>query len=108
MNDDTKIYQQQGFAHDVGIGERPAIVTVDFTNGFNDPRHFGGGNIDAAIRKTLTLLDLARRLGWPIAHTRVVYADDGSDAGAFTLESASLSGLNGKQPARTHRPGTRR
>ena len=37
MNDDTKIYQQQGFAHNVGIGERPAIVTVDFTNGFNDP-----------------------------------------------------------------------
>ena len=98
MNDDTKIYQQQGFAHDVGIGERPAIVTVDFTNGFNDPRHFGGGNIDAAIRKTRTLLDLARRLGWPIAHTRVVYADDGSDAGAFTWKVPALAALTENNP----------
>lgn len=98
MNDDTKIYQQQGFAHNVGIGERPAIVTVDFTNGFNDPSHFGGGNIDAAIRRTRTLLDLARPLGWPIAHTRVVYADDGSDAGAFTWKVPALAALTEDNP----------
>ncbi len=39
------IYAKQGFAQSVGIGERPALVIVDFVLGFTDPEHFGGGNI---------------------------------------------------------------
>src|SRR5690606_25843093 len=48
---------------------------------------------------------------WPIAHTRVVYADDGSDAGAFTRKSPGLlkltetSELSQIVPALTPAPG---
>lgn len=98
MTDDLAIYQQQGFANSIGIGEQPAVVTVDFTNGFNDPAHFGGGNIDAAIKRTVVLLARARELGWPIAHTRVVYADDGSDAGVFTWKVPALAKLTENNP----------
>ena len=77
MTDELDIYRQQGFAQTVGIGEAPALVIVDFVVGFTDPAHFGGGNIGPAIVRTQSLLALARAKGWPIVHTRVVYADDG-------------------------------
>jgi maleamate amidohydrolase len=64
------------------MGPRPALLIIDFVHGFTDPAHFGGGNIGEAIVATQALLTLARAKGWPVAHTRVVYADDGSDAGA--------------------------
>ena len=59
---------------------------------------FGGGNIDAAIKRTVVLLARARELGWPIAHTRVVYADDGSDAGVFTWKVPALAKLTENNP----------
>ena len=84
------IYARQGFAQKIGIGGAPALVMVDFVLGFTDPAHFGGGNINDAIEKTVDLLAFARKHGWPVAHTRVVYADDGSDAGAFTRKAPGL------------------
>jgi maleamate amidohydrolase len=90
MSDDTRIYRQQGFAQSAGWGKSPGLLIVDFVVGFTDPAHFGGGNIGPAIEQTIIMLAHARALGWPVAHTRVVYADDGSDAGAFTHKVPSL------------------
>ena len=41
---------------------------------------------------------MARERGWPVAHTRVVYADDGSDAGAFTRKAPGLLKLTETSP----------
>ncbi|MBC9179942.1 isochorismatase family protein [Pseudoroseomonas wenyumeiae] len=98
MSDDLDIYQRQGFGKKLGLGVAPAVVVVDFVKGFTDPAHFGGGNIDAAIEKTVELLALARARGWPVAHTRVVYADDGSDAGAFATKMPPLLNLTETSP----------
>jgi maleamate amidohydrolase len=92
------IYKRQGFANSVGVGERPALVLVDFVLGFTDPAHFGGGNIGPAIDRTVGLLAVARKRGWPVAHTRVVYADDGSDAGAFARKAPGLLKLTEASP----------
>ena len=93
MTDEHDIYARQGFAQRTGLGEAPAVIVVDFVLGFTDPAHFGGGNIDAAVQQTPHLLALARGKGWPIAHTRVVYADDGSDCGAFVRKVPPLAKL---------------
>jgi maleamate amidohydrolase len=92
------IYARQGFAQKIGIGGAPALVMVDFVLGFTDPAHFGGGNINDAIARTVDLLAFARKHHWPIAHTRVVYADDGSDAGAFTRKAPGLLKLTETSP----------
>jgi maleamate amidohydrolase len=92
------IYKKQNFANSVGIGERPALVLVDFVLGFTDPEHFGGGNIKPAIERTRALLAVARARGWPVAHTRVVYADDGSDAGSFARKAPGLLKLTETSP----------
>ena len=92
------IYKRQGFAGSVGIGAQPALVVVDFVLGFTDPAHFGGGNIGQAIERTMGLLAEARARRWPIAHTRVVYADDGSDAGSFARKAPGLLKLTETSP----------
>jgi maleamate amidohydrolase len=59
--DDSEIYRAQGFGNAVGMGVRAALCIVDFTNGFVDPAIFGGGNIPAAVAKTVGLLAATRR-----------------------------------------------
>ena len=93
------VYQQQGFGNRSGFGARPALVMVDFVNGFDDPALFGGGNISAAITRTAELLAACRRRGIPVAYTRVVYAEDGSDAGVFCLKAPGLKILTETAPA---------
>jgi len=95
---EADIYHRQGMGNRAGLGETPALVIVDFVVGFADPAHFGGGNIAAAIDQTVALLTFARKHAWPVAHTRVVYAEDGSDAGVFTLKAPSLRKLTEASP----------
>jgi maleamate amidohydrolase len=98
MTDELDIYRAQGFAQPIGIGVAPALIIVDFVMGFTDPAHFGGGNIGSAIQRTQDLLALARSRLWPVVHTRVVYADDGSDCGSFTVKVPALRGLTETSP----------
>jgi maleamate amidohydrolase len=93
------VYRQQGFGHRSGFGRSPALLIVDFVNGFNDPALFGGGNIGTAIARTRTLLQCARAQRLPIVFTRVVYAEDGSDAGVFCLKAPGLAALTERAPA---------
>ena len=96
---DLDIYKTQNFGNRVGFGRRAALLIVDFTVGFNDPKLFGGGNIDAAIKRTVGLLQFFREQKLPVAFTRVVYADDGSDAGVFAMKAPSLRMLTETHPA---------
>jgi maleamate amidohydrolase len=91
--EEIAIYEQQGFGNRIGFGKSPALLMVDFTVGFNDPAWFGGGNIDAAVRQTVRLLEFFRKQRLPIAHTRIVYAEDGSDVGIFATKIARLGAL---------------
>jgi len=80
-NAKNDIYEKLGFGRSLGILERLDLPIVDFVNGFADPVVFGGGNIPAA--RTKEVLAAARRSGWPVAHSRIIYADDGADANVF-------------------------
>ncbi len=92
-NSELEVYERQGYGRKSGFGDRPAVIVVDFVNGFADPDQFGGGNIQEAIENTVELLKAARRAQIPIAYTRVVYADDGSDTGVFCLKAPNLAKL---------------
>lgn len=92
------VYKRQNMGNQSGWGRAPALLIVDFVNGFNDPDKFGGGNIPEAIANTKTLLAACRARGLPVAYTRVVYADDGSDKGVFCLKAPPLAGLTEDNP----------
>ena len=93
LEDALAIYKRQNIGHASGFGAQPALLIVDFVNGFNDPDNFGGGNIGSAIENAAKLLAAARRWKIPVAFTRVVYADDGSDASVFCRKLPGLLAL---------------
>ena len=95
---DADIYRSQNFGNRIGFGRRSALLVVDFTVGFNDPALFGGGNIDAAVKRTAGL-EFFRSARLPVAFTRIVYAEDGSDAGVFCLKAPNLRLLTETHPA---------
>ena len=94
-----EVYLRQGFGQSSGFGRKPAIIVVDFTWSFVDPAQFGGGNVADAVTATARLLAAARQAGWPIAYSRVVYADDGSDAGPFATKVPGLLTQTEHSPA---------
>jgi maleamate amidohydrolase len=97
MQDD--VYTRQGFGNALGPGRKSALLIVDFVNGFADPAMFGGGNIQDAIDRTVDVLAWARDQSLPIAFTRIVYAEDGSDAGIWCLKAPRLRELTESNPA---------
>ncbi len=91
--DEIEIYDKQGFGNSSGFGEKPALLMVDFVNGFCDPECFGGGNILAAVDQTRLLLEKARKSNFPIAHTRIVYESGGANNGVFCQKVPGLNRL---------------
>lgn len=98
MNKDLATYQRQGFGASLDIRPPVGLLIVDFVNGFADAAAFGGGNIREAIARTVGLLKAARDHRWPVAHTRIVYADDAADQNVFSLKVPSLLGLTENHP----------
>ena len=92
-DDDVAIYRQQGLGARMGFGKKPALLIIDFINGFNDPDQMGGGNIQQAIDNTAELLAIARHLELPIAYTSHIYATDGSEDGLFNLKMPSMGAV---------------
>ena len=90
---DIAIYAKQGFGNRIGFGRSPALLIIDFINGFNDPDKFGGGGIQEAIDRTAELLGVARHMDLPVVYTAHVYAEDGSEDGIFNLKSPGLAKL---------------
>ena len=90
MMNEVDIYERQGFGNQSGFGKQPALLIVDFVNAFANPDEFGGGNIGEVITKTKVLLTKSRLAEIPISFTRVIYAEDGSDAGVFCLKAPGL------------------
>ena len=84
----SEYFRRQCFLS-IECDETPAKYAVDT---------FGGGNIDAAVKRTVGLLEAARRLGMPVAFTRIMYAEDGSNAGVFCLKAPKLKELTMSNP----------
>ncbi|MFK7945661.1 MAG: isochorismatase family protein [Paracoccaceae bacterium] len=91
--DDTEVYARQKFGQTIAPGTRPALILVDFVNGFLDPNSFGGGNCVSAAEATVPVLAAARAVGIPIVFTRIVYASDGSDGGIWWEKAPRLAEL---------------
>lgn len=92
------VYAQQGFGSQLDPQAPYGLLIIDLVNGFADQAVFGGGNIPQAIENTQHLLATAREQGWPVAHSRIVYADDGSDNNIFSIKVPGMLGLLENEP----------
>ena len=96
---DVSAYARQGFGTPLPLKAPFGLLIIDFVNGFADPAVFGGGNIAQAIDQTTHLLAHARQQGWPIAHSRIVFADDDADQNIFCLKVPGMLTLKEDSPA---------
>jgi maleamate amidohydrolase len=98
MADENQTYQKQGFGTQLELAPPFGLLIVDFVNGFANPDVFGGGNIAPAIANTVPVLEFARQHSWPIAHSRIVFANGDADSNIFTLKVPGLLSLKEDDP----------
>lgn len=90
---ESQVYLEQGFGTRLEPKGNVALLIIDLVVGFADPAVFGGGNIPAAIERTRFALSTARARGWPVAHSRIVYAGNHSDDNIFSLKVPGMATL---------------
>ncbi len=88
------VYDARGFGGRQRAGKRPAVVVVDFIEGFTNPESPLACDADAAIGATRQLLDAARAAEVPVIFTTVCYGDDDLErASAFIAKAPALATL---------------
>ena len=92
------IYTRQGFGATLDVQPPIGLLVVDFVNAFADPALFGSLAIQQAIARAVLLLREARIRRWPVAYSRVVYANDGADANLFSQKVPGLLRLTEHAP----------
>jgi nicotinamidase-related amidase len=93
------VYDSRGFGGRQGPGERPAVVVVDFIEGFTNPESALACDADAAVEATRSLLDAARAASVPVLFTTVAYDDgDLERAAMFVAKAPALATLRPGSP----------
>ena len=93
------VYDARGFGGRQGAGKRPAVVVVDFIEGFTNPASALACDADAAVAATRRLLDAAREAGAPVLFTTVCYENDDLErAAAFIAKAPALATLRPGSP----------
>ena len=84
-------YERKGFSARSGYGTRPALLVVDFINGFTDSGTGLGGDFGAELAVTAKLLAAFRARALPVFFTTVAYEPHLRDAGQFVAKVPALS-----------------
>jgi nicotinamidase-related amidase len=94
-----EIYDARGFGGRQGAGERPAVVVVDFVEGFTNPASPLACDAGAAVEAARALLDAARAAAVPVIFTTVSYTDDDLERAAmFVAKAPALATLRPGSP----------
>jgi nicotinamidase-related amidase len=88
-----RVYKQARLGQAVTMGERPAVLVVDFSCGFTDPECALGSDLSAEVEATRRLLDAARARGVPVIFTTIGYEPSLKDGGLWLQKVPSLGDL---------------
>src|SRR3954467_6211124 len=75
------------------MGERPAVLVVDFSCGFTDPECGLGSDLSAEVEATRRLLDEARARAGPVIFTTIGYEPSLKDGGLWLQKVPALGDL---------------
>ena len=93
------VYDARGFGGRQGAGRWPAVVVVDFIEGFTNPESRLSCDADSAVDATRSLLDVARETHVPVIFTTVAYDEDDLERAAmFIAKSPALATLRPGSP----------
>lgn len=98
LSPDLDTLVEKGFARPVGFGVRPALLVIDFINGFTDPSSPLGADVGPAIDQANRLILAARAHAFPIYFSTIRYDDaECLDAGLWLTKICGLSVLSATQ-----------
>lgn len=84
-----------------GALPRPAhvgVVVVDLVEGFTNPLHPPGADLDSVVADTRTLIDAARRVGRPVWFTTIAYPEGGGSMTTWLAKMPALACLTVGSP----------
>jgi maleamate amidohydrolase len=88
MGEDThEVYERARLGQSVTLGERPAVLVVDFSRGFTDPDCTMGSDLTEEVEATSRLLAAAREREIPVIFTTIGFEPNLRD-GSLWLEKA--------------------
>ena len=87
------VYRDAGFTGSFQLGERPAVLVVDFSRGFTDPDCPLGFDATAEVERTCGVLDAARRCGALVVFTTISYDEGSRTATTWLRKVPSLGAL---------------
>ena len=87
------------FDTNIGFGNRPAVIVIDFIKAYTTKGapFFGQGVVDA-VEHSVPLLAAARSAKVPIIYTKVLYHPSGMDGGLFVKKVPALRALVDGEP----------
>lgn len=99
MDDDLDTdYRKAGFMADLGFGDSPALVVVDFLVAYLDKESPFYAGVESTLESAIRVRDAARAAGIPVIFTRVVFTPGGVDGGLFYRKVPSLYLLDEGSP----------
>lgn len=87
-----------GFGGSMAFGQRPALILIDFVQGYFEPGNALFAAPGGVLDKALSVRDAARAAGVPVFYTNVVYHQGGRDGGTFYAKLAALSAFTKDNP----------
>src|SRR5918994_5321072 len=88
-----QVYDAARLGQAVTMGERPAVLVVDFSCGFTDPECALGSELSAEVEATRQLLDAARAKGLPVIFTTIGFEPSLKDGGLWLEKAPALGDL---------------
>ena len=94
MSDETReIYERARLGQSVTLGERPAVLVVDFSRGFTDPECTMGSDLTQEVEATHHLLVTAREKEIPIIFTTIGFEPNLKDGSLWLQKAPGLADL---------------
>ena len=90
MNDTVAANYAKAYGTRVGFGTRPALILIDFCQGYFDPECDLYADVDDAIASALRVRAAARAAGVLVVLTNVVYHPSAINGGRFFEKAAPL------------------
>lgn len=90
MTNDLAANYARAYNTRVGFGARPALILIDFCQGYFDPACELYAGVESALASALRIREAARAVAVPVILTHVVYQRGGIDGGRFFEKAAPL------------------
>lgn len=90
MNDDLGANYQRAYGTRVGFGERPALILIDFVQGYFDPDCDLYSGVEDALASALRVREAAAQADIPVILTNVVYHPLALNGGRFFEKARPL------------------